>query len=324
MAIFPSDPFVSIIIPSFNESKHISSCLSSVLGQDWPKDRLEVIVVDNGSTDRTVEIASSLLDNVDCGTVLRKIGGTIASVRNYGWRHAKGDILAFLDGDSVVPPSWISAGVDLLNSINDSVCIGFKMAIPDEDSHWVQKAWFDFGNSSRHIGTNSVEWLCSFNLIVRRDLFEEVKGFDETLETGEDYDFGKRISSLGRLIFSDNITVKHLGNVNSLKEFILKEFWRGRGDFYDFVESENMAKQLIVKLLPVLFTVSVVYLMFFIPFLSEQSELTFIPLFIIIFLPIAMVFRARVFSLVKLCRGWGFFALYYLSRGFSTLLPRCK
>lgn len=223
-------PFISVIIPVFNEERYIHDCLSSVLALDWPVENMEIIVVDNGSTDRSIEIATALLEKENRGRVIKKTGGTIAAVRNFGWRHAKGEILAFLDGDSIVDNRWLLEGYRILKTDNNIVCVGFAMAPPGADDHWIKKVWYEVGNSSRHVGRGltRVNWLCSFNIIVRLSSFIAVNGFDENLKTGEDYDLGMRISSIGIIIFSDSLFVKHLDTVGSIKKFIEKEYWRGK------------------------------------------------------------------------------------------------
>ncbi len=98
---------VSIIIPAFNEARVIGKCLDSLTRLDFPPDHFEVILVDNGSADATVEIAKSFADRLNL-TVLQKHGVKISALRNLGANAASGAILAFLDADCLPPPSWLT------------------------------------------------------------------------------------------------------------------------------------------------------------------------------------------------------------------------
>ncbi len=82
---------VSIIIPSFNEEKHITDCLDSLFSLNYSREKFEVIVVDNAFTDRTRELA----EQYDV-TLLRDDHKNVAGLRNLGTQHAEGDVLAFI------------------------------------------------------------------------------------------------------------------------------------------------------------------------------------------------------------------------------------
>ncbi|PAV24503.1 hypothetical protein CF392_15895 [Tamilnaduibacter salinus] len=87
----------SIIIPALNEEKHIKECLESITNQTLQRFFYEVIVVDNGSSDATTEIAQEYADEVHIN-----VKGKVGAVRNYGAKIAKTDILVFLDSDCVL------------------------------------------------------------------------------------------------------------------------------------------------------------------------------------------------------------------------------
>ncbi len=97
-------PLVSIIIPAYNEELNIGRCLKSLEGLDYPKDRLEIIVVDDGSKDRTTSIVRQF-KNVKLITLEKNSGA--AKARNRGIDNAKGDILLFIDADCVANKSFV-------------------------------------------------------------------------------------------------------------------------------------------------------------------------------------------------------------------------
>ena len=104
-------PFVSIIIPFKNEEKYLGACLAGIAALDWPRDRVEVIALDNGSTDASESIARSF--GIQYVTAP---GRRSRANRNRGAREGRGEILAFVDADCVVPPDWLSVAADLFAS----------------------------------------------------------------------------------------------------------------------------------------------------------------------------------------------------------------
>ena len=102
-------PFCSVVIPAFNEEQNIEASLSSLVNQSYPRERYEIILVDNGSTDKTPEIASAYAD-----LILRKPDGNVGAVRNFGIASASGAVIICTDADCVVNPDWIRAGVALM------------------------------------------------------------------------------------------------------------------------------------------------------------------------------------------------------------------
>ncbi len=214
---------VLVVIPAKNEEQYIASCLEAVVSQDYPS--FDIVVVDNGSTDTTKQIVQEMFGV----TLLEKEVGTISSVRNLGAKSTLSKYIAFLDGDCVPPALWLQKGVEMLQE-EDVVCVGFPASPPDSDEAWVPKTWHMMSSCAKHKTSCYVTWLSSFNLIIKRDEFEKVGGFNETLETCEDFDLGVRLSKNSRLFFSDFLSVQHLGVVRSLKEFFQKELWRGKSN----------------------------------------------------------------------------------------------
>lgn len=315
-------PFVSVIIPVFNEEKYIHDCLSSVLALDWPQDRMEIIVVDNGSTDKSKEIAGALLEKEGRGRVVLKLGGTIASVRNFGWRHAKGDILAFLDGDSVVEVNWLEKGVTILQSDPNVSCVGFAASPPLPSDSWVDRTWFHISSSGKKRETDSTSWLSSFNLILREDMFSQIGGFDENLITCEDVDLGMKLSACSRLVLSKASQVRHLGNAKTVVAFVEKEIWRGQNNLQVWLKSEDKRKGSLSVFVPLIYTFIAVFLMLFC-IASMASWInwgTCIFLLIVFFaIPILLSVRAGVFEPYKLISASILYCIYLLSRGVAIV-----
>ena len=152
----------SIIIPAYNEANFIADCLDSILAVDYPREKIEIIVIDNGSTDRTRDIVKSC--NVK---LLRDDNLTVSGLRNLGVEHASGDILAFVDADCIVTVSWLKFASVYCNQANVAAW-GAPPEIP-ERATWVQQTWFIIRQKEYDI--QEVDWLESMNFFVRKKDF---------------------------------------------------------------------------------------------------------------------------------------------------------
>jgi glycosyltransferase involved in cell wall biosynthesis len=213
----------SVIVPCLNEEELIGRCLDLLVNQDFPRDALEVIVVDNGSTDRTLEIAGSFALHLNL-TILSKPNANISALRNLGAERSRGNLLAFLDADCLAPPNWLR---DATLSFQEDVVrvIGASYRIPD-DASWVSRTWYQEWKPAQ---PRNVSYVPSGDLMVSRASFFLVGGFDESLETAEDYDFCHRARASGLAIFDlPAVRVVHLGTPQTLRAFFRKQRWHGR------------------------------------------------------------------------------------------------
>ena len=197
---------VSVIMPAYNALPYIGQAIQSVLDQDY--DALELIVVDDGSSDGTPDEARRFGERV---RVIEQKNGGPAAARNCGARAARGELLAFLDADDVWLPGKVRAQVDYLTHHADAgVVFG----------HWIRWEANPDGSFSTppavpvetdaettvtelsgwiypELLLDSVVWIVS--AMVRRTLWDELGGLDESLRIGEDYDFFLRASRACRI-----------------------------------------------------------------------------------------------------------------------------
>jgi glycosyltransferase involved in cell wall biosynthesis len=213
---------ISVIVPALNEETVLARCLASLQQQRLPAARFEVIVVDNGSTDRTREIAQTFRESLNL-TVIERSGVRISALRNCGSTVAKAELLAFLDADCVAPRHWLQQIVDLLHA-DDSRIIGAQYRIPDQSS-WVAKAWY--GDLWR-LKDGPVSYVPGGDLAISRELFMNLGGFDETIVTSEDTEFCSRAAASSvPIVAVPSLSVVHLGTPQSLAGFYRKQSWHG-------------------------------------------------------------------------------------------------
>jgi glycosyltransferase involved in cell wall biosynthesis len=217
-------PIVSFIIPVLNGEKYIERCLLSIRNLAFPSDAYEIIIIDNGSTDRTHQIIAML------GFKFLIIKGlNVSALRNQAAKHANGSYFAFVDSDVELSPSWIEKA---LASFGDKTVIAsgcFPQVPPN--ATWVQATW-DIHQSKHQLMTTrrAVSWLPSMNLVVRRADFLAIGGFNEGLETAEDVDLCYRLGARGTILCNPTMEAIHWGEAHDLRTFWRKEVWRGLGN----------------------------------------------------------------------------------------------
>ena len=198
---------VSVVMPAFNEERFIAEAVASVFAQTYPS--FELIVVDDGSTDRTAAVAAAF-DGVRI--VRRPARGGPAAARNTGLAEARGEFWTIFDADDVMPPERLAVGVACLQA-NPSIALVLGLAeaflLPDEPrpSHW-NPAWDD-GPYHGHPGTG----------LSHRAVLDQVGLFDESLTLGSDMQWLARAKLAGVLIAQiDELCLRyriHAGNITS-------------------------------------------------------------------------------------------------------------
>ena len=209
-------PLVSVIIPTLNEEKYIESTLKSVKNQDYEK--YEIIVVDSKSKDSTVRICKRYTDKV---FVIEKRG--VALARNFGAKNSKGELLLFLDADTLLLPNTISQLVKKFRRKNvvGATCMVLPLTTGMDDL-----LLFLFFNQFVKISLNFKPKIPGLCCMYRKEVFEKVNGFDEKVKLLEDFDLSERISNLGEIVIADKTFVltsprriEKWGKMNTIRKY---------------------------------------------------------------------------------------------------------
>ena len=204
-------PLVSVIIPTKNSARTLTQCLESVKNQDYPN--IEIIVVDNHSTDTTLEIAKGYTGNVYIASPER------SSQVNYGVNKASGKYIYRVDSDFVLEPQIITEAVSEAEFFNHAAIL-----IHNTSDHTVS-FWAKVRKFERDMyDSDDLNVAVRF---VRKDSFLDVGGFDPNLVYGEDYDFHNRVAkkyTIGRIRPKEI----HLGEYKSLREIARVNYYYGK------------------------------------------------------------------------------------------------
>ena len=215
MAYTPSsitDCFVSVIIPTYNRAWIVRDAIDSVLGQTYTD--FELVVVDDGSTDRTPEILDSYGDRL---RVIRQANQGVSAARNRGIGDSSGSLIALLDSDDIWLPEKLAVQVDFFNRNPAAL-------ICQTEEIWIRNG-LRVNPGKRHrkptgmIFERSLE-LCLVSpsaVMVRRELFGKVGLFDESLSACEDYDLWLRVGCQFPVHLIDKpLTIKRGGHEDQL------------------------------------------------------------------------------------------------------------
>jgi glycosyltransferase involved in cell wall biosynthesis len=206
---------ISVITTVRNEERNISDFLDSMVVQEQP---IEVIIVDAHSHDRTVQIAQNYASRFPFVRVVVQ-GGTRATGRDYGVKIAKGDIVAFIDGDAIVNPFWASRirkAMSIANVVaGKTIQIGYE---PFEDLERVELIYRGYDITYP-----------STNLTYRKEAFLSAGGFDEWFITAEDIDLNLRAVRAGNTIHYEKDAIVYHRTRGTIYDFFRQAFWNGAG-----------------------------------------------------------------------------------------------
>ena len=206
-------PLISVVIPVLNGEALLPKCLASLRSQDYPLDRLEIIVADGGSTDRTREIASAF-----GARIVHNVGRTVAPGRNVGFSASQGDLVAFSDDDCVMDAQWLHRAVPYFADPNVGG-VGGPTLMPGDETSFGRAVAFLFRLGVAFAGSvhrervpavTEAEDLPGCNAFYRRRALEAVMPACEALLTCDDVELNFRVRRAGfRLLSVPDVKVWH-------------------------------------------------------------------------------------------------------------------
>ena len=200
---------LSVIVPIYQEEKYISKCIDSMLSQDYPKDDLEIILVDGMSKDRTREIVATYTAKYPFIRMIDNPERIAPCAMNRGIKEAKGDVIMRLDAHVYYPKNYFSLLVEKLNELPGAENVGALCnTLPVNDSITAQSiaavlsSSFGMGNSHFRVGADkemevdTVPFGC-----FHRSIFDKVGLYDEELVRNQDDELNARIIKAGGKIY---------------------------------------------------------------------------------------------------------------------------
>lgn len=215
---------ISVIVPAYNAEKYIGQCIKALLNQAYRHEDYEVIVVDDGSIDKTVDI----IKTHPVRYIYQKNHGP-ATARNNGVKEAKGDIILFTDSDCIATPNWIEEMVRSFKSLDIAAVKGAYLT--NQKEVIARLAQVEFEERFEMLKkAESIDMVDTYSAGFRRDIFLQMGGFDTSfpVANNEDTDLSYRMSKEGfKMVFNPDAIVYHLKHPDSIKKYARLKFWRG-------------------------------------------------------------------------------------------------
>ncbi|MBI5238695.1 MAG: glycosyltransferase [Deltaproteobacteria bacterium] len=215
---------VSVIVPAYRAEKTIGRCLEALLGQDYPKGSYEIIVVDDGSPDKTGDIIKSFPVKY-----LRQSNSGPATARNSGVGETKGEIILFTDSDCVPDRDWIS---EMIKPFEDLDIAAVKGAYRTEQREVAARfSQIEFEERFEMLKkAASIDMIDTYSAGFRKEVFLKMGGFDTSFPAAnnEDTELSYRMSRAGfKMAFNPRAIVCHLNHPDSIKRYARLKFSRG-------------------------------------------------------------------------------------------------
>jgi glycosyltransferase involved in cell wall biosynthesis len=226
-------PFFSIIVPTYARPRQVAACLQSLVHLDYPRDRFEVVVVDDGSETPPEVVVAPFHDHLNI-TLLTQLHAGPAAARNTGAVQAKGKFLAFTDDDCAPAHDWLQALAERFATTPDPTIGGQILnALPDNPYSTASQVLIDYLYAHYNADPNQARFFASNNLALPADRFHAIGGFDTTLPlaAGEDRKFCDRWLHHGnRMIYAPEVLIYHAHPL-TFRTFWRQHFNYGRGAF---------------------------------------------------------------------------------------------
>lgn len=225
---------ISIIVPIYNKSNYIIKCLDSVVSQIF-KD-FEIIIINDGSTDNSFDVIKKYnFNNVD-NKIINQVNSGVSTTRNNGIKYAKYDYIAFLDADDWWEPNFLFEMMTLINKFPDAGLYAssyFKIKNKNKFPAIINLEKFKDGYIDYIKLYSKVKWMPIWTgaTVVKKEVFEELKGFKANLKMGEDFDLWLRISQKYKIAYLNKPLSNYNQDVDAVNRAIGMKFYKPQEHF---------------------------------------------------------------------------------------------
>jgi len=241
------EPYVSVIIPCLNEERFIRKCLESVVANDYPKDRLEVLVVDGMSKDGTRMIIDEFVRQNPFIKLLENPKKITPIAMNIGIKSADGEIIMKMDAHTKYDSDYISKCVRYLYEFKADNVGGILKMLPAENTYFAQGIVFSLshpfgvGNSYFRIGSRRPKWVDTVSFgCYRKQVFEKIGLYDENLVRGQDMDLNLRLKRAGGKALLHPEIIGHYYAKPNLMVFVKHNWNNGLWAILPFLYTKGM------------------------------------------------------------------------------------
>lgn len=235
-------PFVSIIIPCRNEEMFINRCLDSIFAQDYPKDKMEVIIIDGASTDKTREIIELKKKEYNFVKLFDNYQKITPISLNVGIKNARGEIVIRIDAHAYYEASYISKCVKYLNEYKADNVGGVWKTVPANNTFIAKAIAFalssSFGSGNAYYRTGEAEKSKIVDTVpfgcYRKEIFKKIGFFNENLVRSQDWEFNLRLKKAGgKIVLIPDISITYYPKF-TLKDFLIHNFRDGFWIIYPY------------------------------------------------------------------------------------------
>jgi len=229
-------PFVSALLVTRNEKDYIRMSMMSLINQTYPKERYEIIVIDGGSTDSTLDVVKELQASFNTYTFSIRVESNPKKILAAGWnigiKAAKGEYVVRIDAHSTAEPDFIEKSVETMQRV-DAVCVGGKLSsksLSGEDDviSYVLSSPFGVGNSSFRVSEDEGYADTAVYGLYKKSIFEKAGFFDEKMVRNQDIEMHSRIKKAGGKFYFNPVIQSTYYTRNTVKKMLKQAYGNGQ------------------------------------------------------------------------------------------------
>jgi glycosyltransferase involved in cell wall biosynthesis len=256
---------ISIVVPIFNEEKYIKIFLDSIIESDFDNNKIEILLVDGGSNDKTVEIIKDYQQKYPFLKLLHNPKKIVPVAMNIGIREATGEYIIRLDAHSSYPKDYLSKLIEYHQKLDASNIGGIcktevlNLTPVSKAIKRVLTSPFGVGNAIFRLGSKKIQEVDTVPFgCYRREVFEEIGFYDERLVRNQDIELNKRLKSAGgKILLVPEIESTYFAR-EDFKSFIKNNFANGRWNILTLYLTKRLSSLSLRHFIPLIFLLSLI------------------------------------------------------------------